>query len=91
VIEPVEKVRTMSKAVDRMLDLVEQKLTKAKGKIHLSSLYTDGSEAAQILMDRAIQRLGRENFVESTLSPVSPVIGAHTGPGTLGLCFLAGM
>jgi DegV family protein with EDD domain len=91
VIEPVEKVRTMSKAVDRMLDLVEQKLGKAEGKIHLSSLYTDGCEAAQILMDRAIQRLGKENFVESTLSPVSPVIGAHTGPGTLGLCYLAGM
>lgn len=91
VIEPVEKVRTMSKAVDRMLDLVEQKLVKADGKIHLSSLYTDGNEAAQILMDRAIQRLGKANFVESTLSPVSPVIGAHTGPGTLGLCYLAGM
>jgi len=91
VIEPVEKVRTMSKAVDRMLDLVEEKLVKTSGRIHLSSLFTDGSEPAQILLDRAIQRLGKEYFVESTLSPVSPVIGAHAGPGTLGLCFLAGM
>jgi len=90
-IEVVEKVRTMSKAVDRMLDLVEQKLGKTEGKIHLASLYTDSSEPAQILMDRAIQRLGKENIIESTLSPVSPVIGAHAGPGTMGLCFLAGM
>ncbi len=90
-IEAVEKVRTMSKAVDRMLDLVEQKLGKTEGKIHLASLYTDSSEPAQILMDRAIQRLGKENIVESTLSPVSSAIGAHAGPGTMGLCYLGGM
>jgi DegV family protein with EDD domain len=90
-IEAVEKVRTMSKAVDRMLDLVEQKLGKSAGKIHLASLFTDSSEPAQILMDRAIQRLGKENIFESTLSPVSPVIGTHAGPGTMGLCYLAGM
>jgi fatty acid-binding protein DegV len=81
----------MSKAVDRMLDLVEQKLGKSAGKIHLASLYTDSSGPAQILMDRAIQRLGKENILESTLSPVSPVIGTHAGPGTMGLCYLSGM
>jgi DegV family protein with EDD domain len=89
-IEAVEKVRTMSKAVDRMLDLLEARLNDEKGNIHISSLYTEASETAQILMDRAIQRLGKDRILESTLSPVSPVIGAHTGPGTMGLCFLVG-
>ena len=90
-IEAIEKVRTMSKAVDRMLDLLEEKLGKNSKPIHLASLYTDMSETAQILLDRAIQRLGKENIIESAISPVSPAIGTHAGPGTMGLCYLAGM
>jgi DegV family protein with EDD domain len=90
-IEAVEKVRTMSKAVDRMLDLLEEKVKKTGKPIHLAALYTDASEPAQILLERAVQRLGKESIVDSVLSPVSPAIGTHAGPGTMGLCYLAGM
>jgi fatty acid-binding protein DegV len=31
------------------------------------------------------------NPIEKVFASVSPVIGAHTGPGTVGLAYMAGM
>ena len=43
---------------------------------------------ARDLLARASSEL---NPVETVLSEVSPAIGAHIGPGTVGLAFMAGM
>jgi fatty acid-binding protein DegV len=40
------------------------------------------------VLDEANQKLGA---IESIFSEVSPVIGTHAGPGTVGLAFMAGM
>ncbi len=90
-IEALEKVRTMSKAIDRMLDIFESKLIKLGDPIHISSLYADTPEAAEILLERAKQRFGSNTILDASLTPVSPAIGTHVGPGTMGLCYLAGM
>ena len=90
-VEPVEKVRTMSKAIDRMLDLFEKEASQFGKPYHLAALYTDNPDAAQLLVDRTRQRFGVSEVAEAIVSPVSPAIGTHVGPGTLGLCFLAGI
>jgi fatty acid-binding protein DegV len=40
------------------------------------------------LLNRAEQAL---HPVESLLTEVSPTVGTHAGPGTVGLAFMAGM
>lgn len=90
-VEPVEKVRTMSKAIDRMLDLFEKQASQFGKPYHIAALYTDNIDAAQLLVERARQRFGVSEVSEALVSSVSPAIGTHVGPGTLGLCFLAGL
>ncbi|MGD0709262.1 MAG: DegV family protein, partial [Anaerolineaceae bacterium] len=90
-IEACEKVRTMSKAIDRMLDLFEERLKLYHSPIHIAGQFTDMPDAAQILVDRARQRFGTQEVAEARVVPVSPVIGVHFGPGGIGLAFMAGL
>ncbi len=90
-IEATEKVRTMSKAIDRMLDLFEKKIQEKGTPIRISALYSDNPEPAKILLDRAKQRFGSLEIKDAVLTAVSPAIGCHVGPGTLGVCFEAGI
>ena len=90
-IEAVEKVRTFSKAVDRMLELFQKQAEQYSLPVRLAALYTDDIENAQVLADRAKAKFGAEGVSELLLTPVSPVIGTHLGPGASGICFLAGM
>ena len=89
-IEAVEKVRSMNRAIDRMLELFEKKINQLS-PIRLSALYTDNPEDAKLLMERARQHFGVNKVSEAISTPVSPVIGVHIGPGALGLCFMAGL
>jgi DegV family protein with EDD domain len=89
-IEAVEKVRSMNKAIDRMLELFEKRINQ-RHPIHLSGLFTDNPEDGDLLLERARQRFGASEVSEAVNVPVSPVIGVHIGPGALGLCFMAGI
>lgn len=90
-IEAVEKVRTMSKAIDRMLDLVDVDLQKWGGSVHISCLYSDNPHDAKNMIDHAKRHFGRHKIDELISAPLSPVIGSHVGPGTMGLCYMAGI
>jgi DegV family protein with EDD domain len=90
-IEAAEKVRTMNKAIDRMLDMFEKKINEKGTPIRISALFSDDAEPAKILLDRAKQRFGALEIKDAVLTTVSPVIGCHVGPGTLGICFEAGV
>lgn len=82
-VEGTERIRTKSKAHDRLIELVAEKV-EGKSNIRLSTLHANASEDAKILLERAAQRL---NPVETIFTEVSPVIGTHTGPGTVGLAY----
>jgi DegV family protein with EDD domain len=89
-LEAVEKVRSMNKAIDRMLELFEKRINQ-RHPLRLSALLTDNPADAELLLERARQRFGASDVAEAVSVPVSPVIGVHIGPGALGLCFMAGM
>jgi fatty acid-binding protein DegV len=38
-----------------------------------------------------MQANGQFNAIETVMSEVSPVVGTHAGPGTVGVAFMAGM
>lgn len=85
VIEACEKVRTMSRAMQRMVELMERKVGSCS-RIMAASLYADIPELAETLLHLVKERLG--NRIQQTwFSTISPVIGAHIGPGAVGMAF----
>jgi DegV family protein with EDD domain len=82
-VEPLENVRTKSKAKARILDLVEERLN-GRSKIRLAALHANAEDEARALLDSMLQRC---DAVETHLTLVSPVIGTHAGPGTVGIAY----
>jgi DegV family protein with EDD domain len=80
-----ERVRTLSKALDRIVELVAHQC-EGKSRVHLATLHANAEENARLVMEKAQKVM---NPVEVVFSEVSPVVGTHTGPGTVGLAYLA--
>jgi DegV family protein with EDD domain len=86
-VEAVERVRTRKKSLERMVELVEQRIAGRK-PVRLGALYTNMPQEAKDLLAEASARI---ECVQSLIAEVSPVIGTHAGPGTVGLAFMAGL
>ncbi len=86
-IEAEDRVRTKAKAHERVLQLVREDVA-GKPNIRLATVHANAEAEARDLLQRASQELGA---IESVLAAVSPVVGAHAGPGTIGLAFMADM
>jgi len=83
VLDVVEKVRTRSKAQAKLLDILEERID-GRPNLRLAVLHAAAEQQARDLLEIAVNRL---NPVETIFSEVSPVVGTHVGPGTLGLCY----
>lgn len=82
-IEPLERVRTRAKAIQRLVDIVHE---RGDGRpVYVSPLHANSLADAQ-----EVERLAKVklNVVESIISDVSPVVGTHVGPGTVGLAYM---
>ena len=86
-VEGVDRIRTKNKAHDRVLELVTEKIA-GRTPVRLATLHANAAEDARALLARAEQALSP---VESIFTEVSPTVGTHAGPGTVGLAFMAGM
>jgi DegV family protein with EDD domain len=86
-VEAIERVRTRAKSVMRLLDLLEERMG-GRTPVRVATLHANAAQEARELLKLAE---GRFDAVESIFSEVSPVVGTHTGPGTIGLAFMAGM
>lgn len=85
VIHPLEKVRTHKKAIKRVFELAELDLGK-QGRIeYLGVLSANSPKLSEEIADTARSRFIVKN---EFLSEISPVIGTHVGPGTIGLVYL---
>lgn len=77
---PVERVRTSSRVVERLVDYARQRHDSGADAWAMQHISAD--EQARRLADRCSEVFGREpEFV----SEVGPVVGTHTGPGLLGV------
>jgi DegV family protein with EDD domain len=86
-VEGIERIRTKSKAQTRVLELVTEKID-GRTPVRLATLHANAEEEAKALLDRAASEL---NPVETVFTEVSPTVGTHAGPGTVGLAFMAGL
>jgi len=86
-VEGIERIRTKNKAQDRVLELTIEKVA-GRTPVRLATLHANAADDARALLTRAEQAL---NPVESIFTEVSPTVGTHAGPGTVGLAFMAGL
>ncbi len=82
-VDALEKVRTRAKARERLLEVVEQRV-KGKKNLRLAALHASAEEDAQSLLAEAGERM---HPIERHLTAVSPAVGTHAGPGTVGLAY----
>jgi DegV family protein with EDD domain len=85
-VEPVERVRTRTKSLSRLVDLLDERIAGRK-PVHLAALNANAEAEANELLKIAAARF---EAVDAISTGVSPVIGTHTGPGTVGIAYLAG-
>ena len=80
----VARPRTKAKAVEKLLKIVA---TETDGRpLHVVVMHAAAPEEAETLNRRITERF---ECVETMITPFTPVIGAHTGPGLLGVAFYA--
>src|SRR5919199_1474834 len=82
-IEPVERVRKAKRAFDRMVEHLEER--RAAGCDIFFIQHIQAPDVAERLAERGRYIYGREPDV---ISEIGPVIGAHVGPGFVGVSAL---
>lgn len=83
---PLEKVRGRKKSLNALVDHMAR---TAKQPIETQTIFINHGDCltdAEYLADQVRARFGCANI---TINYVDPVIGAHSGPGTMALFFLA--
>lgn len=80
-LQPFEKIRTKKKAIDRILELLEAD-TRDNILIRCSVVHADAIGEAEELAEKIKQTYSN---VDVNISEFGPVLGTHTGPGTIGL------
>lgn len=88
-IEAIDRVRTMSKAIDKLMDLFSDRVGQHR-PLHIAALHANNLGDATQILERAIKLFSPVEISETVLSEPSPVIGIHAGPGVVGLAFMAG-
>ena len=79
-IDALERVRTRQKALTRLVELAEEKA--GNNPVHVGVMHANAPEVAAEFQSRLAERLKCDQLYTFELSPA---IGTHVGPGTIGL------
>ena len=82
-VEPLEKVRTSAKAIARVEEIAAERAGGDGGSVDIAVQHLDAAERAEALAARLKERL--PGLRDVTVCEVGAVIGAHVGPGVLGV------
>ncbi len=83
VVEALGQVRTKRRVIAEMLDTAEE-LLDGRPMVEAAVLDVDNREESDMVAERVKRRFDVSPVYQTT---VSPVIGAHVGPGTVGIGF----
>jgi DegV family protein with EDD domain len=82
-IQPLAQARTKRKAIDQLLNIVEERLGGRKMK-EAAIVDIENPEGGEELKGMVVERFNPSSIVRAG---VSPVVGTHVGPGALGIAF----
>ena len=80
---PVTNPRTTAGAMKRILKIMEQKVAKGQ-PLHVAVMHADALDRAKELMGEISSQF---DCAELFITEFTPVMGAHTGPGVIGIAF----
>ncbi len=80
-IEPVAKVRSRRKSLERIIEEARRHLG-GRRPVELAVMYTPGDTDMEILQAKAVAELRPQHLYTGI---VAPVLGAHGGPGVIGI------
>lgn len=80
-VEPLARVRTRKKALRRALEVLEERF-RGQDSLRMAVLHAQCPSEAEQLAQKVRERFG---CMSPYLAEISPVIGTHCGPGTLGV------
>lgn len=89
-IEALERVRTLHKALDKLVVHLKEQ-TGRKTPLQIAIIHADCVPLGNKLMERVREAYGTSEIDIAVISEISPVIGTHTGPGTVGIAYMAGI
>ncbi len=81
---PVKKVRGRKQALKEMVNMMEEQMGDVVNP-YFTITHGDCKEDAQFVVDEIKKRFGIKKAV---MNYVGPVVGAHSGPGTIALFFI---
>ena len=79
----LEKIRTQKKSLARMADIILGDLEKVENFI-MTYISSDNLDGLRYMKTRIEEVYPNHKFIEA---PITPVIGCHTGVGTVGVAF----
>ena len=83
-VSPLERVRSKCRATERMLEIMAQRLEakNCDGVLRAAVVHADRADEALELKEQVQSRF---QPIELYLTELTPAVGVHVGPGTLGL------
>jgi DegV family protein with EDD domain len=85
--EGLERVRTRRKALNKIVDLLVERIA-GRTPVHLAAMHANAVDTAAQLLEMAKDKV---EPVTSVVAEVSPAVGVHLGPGAAGFAFMAGV
>jgi len=82
-IRPLSQARTKKKAIAKVLEIIEERLD-GKNMVEVAVVDVDSAAEGDSVADQVKECFGMD-FVHRAV--VSPVVGTHVGPGTIGIAF----
>ena len=83
-VDAIERIRTKRRAMERLVEIIVEQCA-GKPVVRLAALDANAPHEAKELLDSAS---GQLNVIEKIFTEVSPVVGTHIGPGTVGLAYM---
>lgn len=81
----IDKIRGKKQALTSLVDKIQKAAGKAKNDFFMVS-HADCEEDAKFVAELMTKRFGIKNYL---INYIGPVIGSHTGPGTVALFMMA--
>jgi DegV family protein with EDD domain len=85
-VEPLENIRTRKKSLARIVEVALERIGNQR-PIYLAVLHANAYENAEKVMEMATAQL---DCKQTLIADVAPTVGTHTGPGTIGIAYMAG-
>lgn len=85
----LSKVRGRKKSLTTLVDNMEERLGEFRDKqIFVGVVHGDCEEDAKYIANMITERFG---YTDIVIRPIGPSIGAHSGPGTIGIVFMGNL